>query len=159
MLLKLISILLLTPLLLGATSSSNSTFVFEFSSPSASSAYLLPAAIYSLEKVGFRQVGSCCSNIGIELQYANHPVFVEVSSSAPGRLQLSFKELRGGCSNVPEVAGTKDAVASVRSNLEAQFGPGIVRAAHAANQNPQSPVTVDRDASQATPPLAPRTSP
>ena len=156
---RVIAILLLIPLLMGTTSSSNSIFIFEFTSTSVPSDSLVPAAISSLEKAGFRRVGSCCSNIGIGLQYENHPVFVEVSSSATGQLQLSFKELRGGCSNIPEVAGAKDAIARVRSNLESQFGPAIIRAAHAANQNPQPNLMVERDAPQAASPLAERPSP
>lgn len=159
MLLRVIAILLLLPLLMGTSSSSNSIFILEFTSNSAPSDSLVPAAISSLEQSGFRRVGNCCSDIGIELQYGNHPVWVYVSSSAPGQLQLSFKELRGGCSNVAEVAGVKDTIARVRSNLESQFGPAIVSEVHAANQSPQPNLTVERDAPQAASPLAPRPSP
>lgn len=150
MLLRIIAIILFVALLTGASSSSNSTFVLAFPSNSLPPESLVPAAVSALEQSGFHRVGD--STIRIELQYGQRPIWVHVSSSAPGQLQLSFEELRGGCSNIPEVAGAKDTIARVRSNLESQFGPAIVSEAHAANQRPQPNIAVEGDAPQAARP-------
>lgn len=159
MILRVIAMLLLLPLLIGSSSSSNSTFVLEFTSSSATSDALISAAISSLEQSGFHRAGSCCSDNGIELQYGHRPVFVYVSSSTSGQLQLSFEELRGGCSSIPEVAGAKDIATRVRSNIESRFGPAVVTEAHAANRRPQPNFSTERDAPQAATPLAERPSP
>ena len=159
MFIRLIAILLCIPLLLGASSSSNSAFVFEFNSSSASSDSLVRTAINSLEKFGFHRVESCCAATGVELQYGNRPVFAYVASPAHGLLQISLAEIRGGCSSIPEVAGVKDAIAHVRSDLESQFGSASVSEYHAANQSPRPITAVEKDASQVVMPLAPRTAP
>lgn len=85
---------------------------------------------------GFHRVGNCCSGAGIQLQYGNHPIWVNAFSTSPGYLQLSFEQLHGGCSNIPEVAGAKDVMTQVRTNLESQFGAALVEA-HAANRSSQ----------------------
>ena len=135
MLLRLIALFLLFPLIIGFTSSSNSTFIFEFSSSTASSDVLIHAAVSSLEQSGFRQVGSCtgtrCSNTGVGLQYGNHPIWVEVSSPSPMQLQFAFEQLHGGCgTGNPEVTGAKDVMTRVRAALESRFGLAIVDDTH-----------------------------
>jgi hypothetical protein len=79
----------------------------------------------------------------------NNAIWVRVTSLAPGQLQMSFEERRGGCSNTAEVVGAKDAVARVRANLESQFGPAIISEVHAANQRPQPNIVVEKDAPKA----------
>jgi hypothetical protein len=133
MVLRAVATLLLMSILIGASNSSNSVFVFEFSSNPTSES-LVSAAIAALEQSEFHAVAN---NHRTELQYRNQPIWAYVSSPAPGQLHVSLAQLRGGCGHNPEVTGANETIARIRANLESQFGHASIAERHVANQREQ----------------------
>ena len=106
--------LLILPLI-AATNSSRSMYSVTFPS-GASPTDLVATAVTAFRANGFTGTSPR------ELQYGGAPIWVSVSSSKPGELDVVFTQLRGGCGNFPEVDGARSAMESVRRTLEQQFG-------------------------------------
>ncbi len=127
---RLIVVLLLLPIILGATNSSHSVFRLEFVKSKPSSESLLAAAKVTLNNSGYHLIKNIVPN---KLQYGDAQIWVSVLSPVDGLLELSFFQLRSGCGNNPEVIGAKDISVKVYEELEARYGDITVTEEHYAN--------------------------
>jgi hypothetical protein len=126
-----IAVALLSTLILGATSSSESLFILSFPSTGSDSARLIEVAKEKLRESGFVPADGENS-----LQYGTRAAWVEVHSRKPDELALYFYVFRGGCSNEPGVPYAQAIVSSVAASMTQEFGAAEILETRAANNRP-----------------------
>lgn len=115
---------------LGATNSSHSTYNIHFPAGIVTTEQAVALAASALQEQGY-QGEATSSSANLQLQAS--PIWVAVHSPAPGVLELSFTQLRGGCGHNPEVVGSRVAAESVQRAIEARVGTTAAQQSHKAN--------------------------
>ena len=128
--LRLTALLITVLVTIGATSSSHSTYSIHFPEKFLTSEQLVALAVSVLQEEGYR-TKPASSPVNLQLQ--DSPLWVTVQAPAAGTLELSFTQLRGGCSHNPEVAGSRAAAEKVRQAIAARVGSAAVESIHKAN--------------------------
>jgi hypothetical protein len=126
-----IAVALLSTLLLGATSSSQSLFTLSFPSTGSDSARLTEVAKEKLRERGFGPADG-----EGKLQYGTRAAWVEIHSRKPDELELYFNVYRGGCSNEPGVPYAQAIVSGVAASMMQEFGVPEIHETRAANNRP-----------------------
>ena len=131
MTIRALIILLSVWMLFGFSSSSNSIYVVAFDKAGIPSEELTEAAIAQMQALGFHAAYPNPSEYSY--QYQAFSIWAQVYSPAPGKLQVAFINLRGGCSYRKEVEGSRKILGELLSAMEEKYGSYSLDEWHSAN--------------------------